>query len=113
MIPSLKKIMPVTVAQHIPGIEPIKIYTTIEIGETYIDSNTVEFYWVKVPYDPFEIFLSSYNEQTDTIKKMVNWCTESFGSSTEVDPRWVLYNEHTFCFKERRHRDWFLLKWST
>ena len=111
MTPSLKKILPITIAQNIPGIEPIVFSKTIDIGETYINNDTVEFYWVRVPYNPFEIFFESYEVQNDLIKKMSKWCTETFGDSTSANPPWVLYNECTFCFRDRKHRDWFLLKW--
>lgn len=113
-IPLLRKILPKQIAQDLVGVQPMftNSIDSLEINETYVDENTVEFYCVTVPFDmgyTLQIIRGINAQPKYPLVDMTNWCIQTFG---EQDSNvWILAFDYKFCFKKKEHRDWFLLTW--
>lgn len=48
--------------------------------------------------------------RTANIAEVLKWCEEHYGPPSIMNGRWVAL-DYTVQFKERKDRDWFILRW--
>lgn len=74
------------------------------------------WYWVALPYTTQPTMFGDDVSPKDDVDDVTCWCALEFGipqaPGHRIQRRWRKSGFTTFHFRERKDRDWFLLRWS-
>ena len=100
LLPIVKRMLPNIIAADIVGVQPM-VPKEMQIGFT---DGIDHPYWVEPMASPASIF--NYNAFDEKHQEQLDWCVETFN-----DEDWMA-SSYKFFFKEEKHRDWFVVRWS-
>lgn len=93
-------------------VEP---YNTGE-GEVIGDNFPGYWYWVSFPHKIFPTMFGDYRYTDNNIDEIICWCAQQFGipqaPGHRIQRRWRRTGFTTFHFREKKDRDWFILRWT-
>lgn len=113
LIPIIRKVMPTMIASELcsqPMTGP-SLSLPLELSEGFYDDG-LKYYSVRLPVDSIFSMRTRYSGQVSEYDLIQNWCTKTFGESTEnLNTSSWFYSAGKYYFNDEANRTMFLLRW--